>query len=241
MLNDISKVKSFKDIDLNTHISLKNNYVFFQVSKVASSTVKEVLQRFEVEGTARKVINVNDRYVSPHVWPSQLDQEVFVSILEDPSYRKLSFVRNPYTRILSCYLHRIVKDVRSPSNRYLESCTGGLCGPEISFKDFVKVVCEQPSFSQESHWRRQTDEILYDFIPNWDFIGRFESLSQDISIMTTLIKYGHEFSFDENLNKSPMSTGASSKLKKYFDDETQQIVYESYKADFLNFGYSKDL
>ncbi|MBE0464405.1 sulfotransferase family protein [Halomonas colorata] len=237
--------KSYKELDLNTHISLKNKYVFFQVSKVASSTVKDFLQNMEVKGTSRRVIDVNNRYVSPHIWPSQLNESDFLSIIDDDSFNKISFVRNPYARILSCYLHRIVKDVSSPSNKWLSKYTGGLCGPNISFSDFAQVISEQESIQQESHWRRQSDEIFYNIIKNWCFIGRFESLSQDLNKVQLIINGNNTSSQESKLsgkdNFSPMTTKASSKLNEYYDDKTQELIYNSYLSDFKNFGYSKEL
>ncbi|MCG7577213.1 MULTISPECIES: sulfotransferase family 2 domain-containing protein [unclassified Halomonas] len=242
IINEMLKKKTYKELDLNTHISLKNEYVFFQVSKVASSTIKNFLQEIEVAGTSRKVIDVNNRYVSPHVWPTQLKEDKFISIIESPSFKKISFVRNPYSRVLSCYLHRIIKDVNSPSNKSLAKYTGGLCGPKITFSDFVKVISEQEPKQQESHWRIQSEEIFFDVIPNWDFIGRFENLKNDLNILDSLLKLkNNNSSFDESVNKSPMATGANDKLKSYFDDNTQELIYNSYAADFINFNYGKEL
>lgn len=241
ILDEMLKVKSFKEIDLNTHISLKNKYVFFQVSKVASSTIKGHLQQLEVKGTGRSVIDVNNRYVSPHVWPSQLSTSSFLNVLGGEEFKKVSFVRNPYSRLLSCYLHRIIRDVNSPSNKWLYNYTGGLCGPDISFSDFVKVVCSQRSIDQESHWRRQSDEIFFKLIPNWVFIGRFENLSEDIDKMERAAFGSSEVDFDSNENLSPMSTGAADKVGIYYTDDLQELVYNSYQQDFLNFGYSKDI
>lgn len=242
MLELMLEKKSYKEIDLNTHISLKNNYVFFQVSKVASSTVKHMLQTIEVKGTSRKVIDVNDRYVSPHLWPSQMKKSAFLELLQNKQIKKVSFVRNPYSRVLSCYLHRIMKDINSPSNKSLSRYTGGLCGPEISFPDFVKVISEQRSIEQESHWRRQSDEILYDIVKDWSFIGRFENLQEDLQVLEeVLVNESSDCKYNDALNKSPMKTGAADKLKLYFDDKTQETLYDSFEDDFINFGYSRDI
>lgn len=53
----LSKIKPWSDVERNTHISLANNYVFFQVSKSASSTVKYYLQSYELRKTPWKKKN----------------------------------------------------------------------------------------------------------------------------------------------------------------------------------------
>lgn len=233
--------KSMRELDIGTHISLKNKYVYFQVSKSASSTVKGVLQKWEVDGTGRRVIDVNNRNYSPHVWPSQLSEEMFVSILSDPEYRKISFVRNPYTRILSCYLHRIVAEPHSTSNKLLMKANSGRGGPDITFSEFVSVICEQKSYEQESHWRAQSDEIFYDVIGDWAFIGRMEALQIDIDRMQGVIFDGGKNEKNKIGNLSPMSTGASEKLKHYYDPETQKKLLRRYERDFTAFGYDEKI
>lgn len=240
-MEQLLQIKSKRELDIGTHISLKNRYVYFQVSKSASSTVKGALQALEVEGTSRKVVNVNNRNLSPHIWPSQLTEEMFLSILKDRSFRKFSFVRNPYSRILSCYLHRIVAEPHSASNKALKIANSGRGGPDISFFEFVSVICEQKSSEQESHWRAQADEIFYDLIQDWAFIGRVEELATDIDKMNSIILGRVPSTSNELGNLSPMTTGASEKLKSYYDIKTRIKVLERYERDFTVFGYSEKI
>ena len=100
--------KKRHEIDLDTHISLKHHYVYMMVGKAASSTVTYHLQCVEYRGTRYKPGNVNSRHLSPHIAPFQLARREFVTVMTGPRFRRLTFVRNPYTRLLSCYLHRIV-------------------------------------------------------------------------------------------------------------------------------------
>jgi hypothetical protein len=241
VINKIMSLKTPRELDHSTYISLKNKYVFFQVSKAGSSTIKYYLQSQEVIGTGRKVINVNNTDLSPHVSPSQLDPVMFVDIIRSSEYKKIAFVRNPYSRLLSCYLHRIIGNPKSPSNKWLKRFTGGLGGPEISFSDFIKVVSNQKSKDQERHWRNQHDEIFYDLLNNWSFIGKFENLGEDIAAMMYLT-FGKSIWFRRKpVNKSPMTTNASNKLKEYYSDDLIELVYKGYKNDFDAFGYDKDL
>lgn len=233
--------KPWVDIDRETHISLKNDYIYFQVSKSASSTVKYYLQKMEVENTRRKVKNVNDRSLSPHVWPSQLKEEQFIDLLKCPRIKKVSFVRNPFARILSCYLHRIVAKPESPSNRALSACNKGRAGPDIPFSEFVRVICDQDSVNQERHWRVQYDNVLYDLVDSWHFIGTVESLDNDINRLMALLRSDADDNARKNIDASPMTTSAQEKVKEYYTSELVDRLVDRYEKDFSTFGYGRTL
>ncbi|WP_447044890.1 sulfotransferase family protein [Vreelandella sp. H-I2] len=239
--DDVSRNKTFREMDLGTHISLKNKYIYFQVSKSASSTVKFYLQSLEIYGTQRKVIDVNNRNLSPHVWPSQLPESQFFNLLNDPAIKKVSFVRNPFSRLLSCYLHRIKELPSSPSVRNIKRFTKNRFDHNLSFDDFINIVCDQKSMEQDSHWRLQTDEIFYNLIDSWDFIGKVENIDNDLHEMLRIVSPTREHSNEALKDFSPSVTNASSKLEKYYNQQLVSRVVERYKLDFLNFGYSKSI
>lgn len=104
----IYESKSRHELELGLHISLKFSYVFVQVSKAASSTIKYYLQTKEFEGTRFSVQDVNNNYLSPLLSPFQLRDDQLYQILQSNQIRRVTFVRNPFSRLLSCYLDRIV-------------------------------------------------------------------------------------------------------------------------------------
>lgn len=73
------------------------------------------------------------------------------------------------------------------------------------------------------------------------FIGRFERLNEDSKKIGDTIFSRSFAELDANVNLSPMTTGAVDKLKNYYTDELQEMVYHSYLSDFVNFQYSEDL
>ncbi|MCE8018923.1 sulfotransferase family protein [Halomonas sp. MCCC 1A11036] len=227
-----------RELDIGTHISLKYDYIYFQVSKSASSTVKYYLQELEVRGTRRRVEDVNNRNLSPHIWPSQLKEEHFLELLASPDMRKVTFVRNPFSRLLSCYLHRIKESPGSPSVKNIKRFTRNRFDETLSFGDFVEIVCDQPSAEQDSHWRVQSDEVLYDLIPHWSFIGRVERIEEDLPKLMAILDPDVAAPTSELEDYSPSVTKASSKLADFYTPEFERKVVERYRADFENFGYA---
>ena len=90
------------------------------------------------------------------------------------------FVRNPYTRLLSCYLDKIARGHPEKANilRFLKLNDNDL-SYELSFTDFVNAVVQQDPFDMDPHWRIQTEQCFLNYI-NYSYIGRFESFAEDI-------------------------------------------------------------
>lgn len=76
----------------------------------------------------------------------------------------------------------------------------------------------------------------------YSFIGNFECLSEDLKKISVdlfgEIKPGMR---DLSRNFSPSITNASKLVADYFSEELQDQVFQSYKSDFENFGYSFEL
>jgi hypothetical protein len=248
-------IRTFKakgDFESDIRISLKNKYVYAMVPKTASSTVTYHLQYAEFQGSKFSVGNVNKGIMSPHLLPYQLQSRDTFAILASDDFKKITFVRNPYTRLLSCYLHRIIGTKRSnPSKKALLKATGRSEFKDlqnVSFAEFIECICEQPSNKMERHWCVQHDSILYPLII-YDFIGKQENLIEDLFTVEKLL-FGPRLlrskpAFNHNelgsVNKSPMTTSSSAKLMQYYDDRLVAKVADRYKLDFETFGYSTDI
>lgn len=246
MVTDFAQLERYKsrvDIELNTHISLRNNYIFFQVSKAASSTVKYYLQLAELEHSPWRghVRDVNNKHLSPHLSPYQVQDRMFFDLLASNACRKVAVVRNPYARLLSCYLHRIVKDPGSRSARILARLYGKRDVSKIKFPEFIRLICDQESRDMEAHWRVQSDELMLGCV-DYHFIGKVETLKEDLHRMLRLLfgPAGSGYLVDEK-NLSPARTRASDKLREYYDDETVDYVRNRYQADFVALGYSTEI
>ena len=124
--------------------------------------------------------------------------------LDNRSNFCFAFVRNPWSRLVSCYINRILGHRASePTEEYLRVMRKLSRGPwyrvdkrarhharkrfrgrgwpdrlEITFRQFAeRVVAATPPSDMDPHWRPQSAFLgSHDL----DFLGRFEHLSQDI-------------------------------------------------------------
>lgn len=208
--------------------------IYIETPKVACTTIKRTLQLAEVQGDTNLVPkNVHDRDASPLARPS-VDETAFLEKLRDKSALKFCFVRNPYTRILSCYLDKMVSN--SWERNRLAPKLGFNNGEVPSFPDFLETVAAQAEGERDIHWSTQT-YLLRPNIVNYSFIGRFEIFASDFG------KLADHLGISEyaDMKSKPHATNASDNLKSHYSEKEAELVQAIYEADFRNFGYGRDI
>lgn len=238
-LDKFCKNISFKDFNYAVNISLCNKYIYVETPKVACSSIKLILQRIELEDTnlERDMETIHNREFSPLLKPTQIGD--FSKLINSKDFYKFCFVRNPYTRLLSAYLDKIAPNKENTFRKHYVFTQLGLDfrskENKVSFKDFVKCISSHPIELMDPHWRPQYYQTLQDFI-NYDFIGRFESISKDIDSMVRKIagRRGRKYITQSRVHK----TNANSLVENYYTKEIRDMVYTKYKKDFDYFGYS---
>jgi hypothetical protein len=150
-------------------------------------------------------------------------------------YYKFSFVRNPWSRLVSEYRYR----------NFLS---------HKSFKDFVLNKLPPPGMDDKyRHVMPQTD-MLYDAEGKLlvDFVGKFEQLDEDFEQVCkqlgfTHTKLPHVNSSDKKSRelrrklRNFIHHNKEADLRSYvdfYDDETLDFVNRLYQKDIENFGYS---
>lgn len=251
---DIQQFMPYSELNYNINISIKNKYIYFEIAKNACTTIKVGLlhhelknsNEFKFDGT-KFVIKNNNIYASsvelnvhhhqvhsPFIKIYQLEEKEMIKIINSNDMFKFAFVRNPYSRILSCYLDKIknrntdeYKDVCKLLRKKENSI--------ITFTEFVELICSQDPFDMNPHWRVQTRQLLFPYI-KYDFIGKVENFDKDINFV------GEKLGFS-NLIKPvvPHPTNAQGLLYDYYDEYTKDKIYNKYLSDFLEFGYDRSL
>jgi hypothetical protein len=154
-------------------------------------------------------------------------------------------VRNPYTRILSAFLNKIKltnNDLQRRKKILLQlgvdiSKESNL-NRNITFQEFVECVYSQPLKFMDDHWRIQYYQTFQENL-NYDFIGRFENVTEDLNQVLNKIagKEAKKYIATVNAHK----TNASTKIKKFYTEEIRDMVYTKYKKDFDYFNYTSIL
>lgn len=238
-LKSLTKYMNQTEMFENIYISLKNKYIYFETAKAACTTVKRTLMNFELVGTNLRPEKVHlDVLSSPFVKPYQLSNSELIKILDSDKYLKFCFVRNPYVRILSCYLDKIEKD-KAQKKKILK--TLGLdvtnINMKIHFDEFVDAIAKQKIKEMDKHWRVQY-YLLFGGDIKFDYIGKVESFKEDIKNINALVGGGIIDHYEKVVWHE---TNSEDKLSQYYTYDIAKKVYDIYKIDFEKFKYNSDL
>ena len=161
------------------------------------------------------------------------------------NYKKVSFVRNPFDRMVSEYLWRIQVYCKKKINfkKFLiEEAIPRKNGTNTFIKDFYKDENLIPLL--DVHYLEQY-KFLIDEKDNidMDFIGKFENLEKDFKKIFKLKLINYKI----HKSKSDYLYYISKKLfpnfltiksyRKFYDNETIDIIKKEYKKDLMYFNY----
>jgi tetratricopeptide (TPR) repeat protein len=206
----------------------QQEFMYALIPKVASTTIiarlyKQMIGKEPLQGTKHKVLMREFRDKRPYD-PTRND------------YFTFTIVRNPFTRVLSAYLHTIHRPKAAAKFRPMLGF--GPPGVEdVTFGDFLRRIREIPVAEMNGHFCPQWYLLRLHQSAKYDFIGRFESLESDLLAVFRLIG-------DDDMSRISRrrhATHAGEKLRQCYGDEEQALVAEIYEDDFKYFGYGYDL
>ena len=214
------------------NFSPSRRYLYVETPKVACTSVKKYLQELELDESLTPDRNIHNRDISPLAAPYNSITD-FLLCLYDPNTIRFSFVRNPFTRVLSCYLDKMVQSEFERKRLIPELALPRHRVP--SLKEFLLAVKQQDSWSMDIHWVPQ-DAILSGFSEPC-FIGRFENFSADFSKVISLIAGQTALDMPRQAHHQ---TGADQRVLELIGREERDLIVEIYDCDFRRFSYSTD-
>jgi len=222
-----------------TNISLKHNYVYVETAKTGCTSIKALLYAVEMADSGlappRHVHHVLAR---PLVAPFQLPPETLDRMLLGAGTFRFAFVRNPYTRVLSAYLDKIVRgrDEKASILRTLGRDPEDLAQP-VSFTEFLTAIERQEPKERNIHFGVQSHQTLHGLVP-FDFVGRFERLDEDVAALQQAIPALRRARFRA---ADAHRTNAGEHVRAYYDRIAVRLVRRIYEADFEIYGYDREL
>lgn len=161
-------------------------------------------------------------------------------------YYTFAFTRNPYSRVVSFYLNKMIRPPEKIINKQL---TPFELKPDISFEEFIDWLCNNPHGADnvDPHWSSQASQIPKSI----NFIGKLEHFDQDLLFAVTRIgiedpkdirhlnfttKEGSNYTEDFKYIEKPKDQGSVDYMS-YYNDATLKMVQERYAEDFKRFEY----
>lgn len=222
-----------------THISRRHRAVYLEVPKAGCTVVKRVMRHSERGGDQEpETGSVHNRDDSPLGAPLRDGFDLDELFGPASPWITFTFVRNPFSRALSCYLEKIEGEPR-PGQRNLRVVNLGFApGEHISFRAFLERVAEQPPGKMDIHWTPQTRLASFGKIRH-DFIGRFETLQQDLRRVMELT--GMRAPDELVVGRTAHTTNARERLAAHYADaRCVELVQQIYGRDFDRLGYGRD-
>lgn len=192
-------------------ISESHKFIFIHVPKVAGMSISNYFKPYALMNRLP-----DGRNVSQHSSARQL-----IALLGQENFRRyfiFGFVRNPWDRVVSLY-HYIIKSPGHEKHERVKAYGG--------FDEFVKMEIPRFRPMQKGLFLDETGE------PAVDFIGRFETLTEDIQFVCE--KAGIEFKVLPHVNKT-----SHVDYRDYYNETTKRIVNECCSEDIRFFGYHFD-
>ena len=220
------------------------NYIFVEVPKAGSSSVVANLYSLAHKEDANSKISRNSmadalRYPAKSMNQKFLNQLRSALILEN--HFIFTFVRNPYTRILSAYLNKIQGS--SLENTRRRAVLGFPPHDEeyISFNQFLTRIRDFDINKLDIHFRPQWHLLGLNKLIKYDFIGHLENFESDLNYVLNRISNNN--APNELLSWRGHATNAKDNIEQYYGAEEQALVVEIYRDDFnyLGYGFGLDL
>lgn len=207
-------------------ISRKFKFVFVHIPKTGGQSIEDLFLRLHGltwETRAPLLLRFNP---NPSMGPERLahltaNEYRAFGYLNEPDFRsffKFSFVRNPWSRLVSDYHYRQL------SGQY-------------SFKEFVlERLPERDNYSDSYRHIMPQSEFLYDSNDRLlvDFIGKTENMNEDFTVVCKRL----------GLPDLPLphinSSGIRNHYSTYYDDALVERVGEIYAEDIGKFNYTFD-
>lgn len=217
------------------YISDEKKLIYVPIAKVACTTLKIAALTNNTDYNSEK-----NQYMEVH---SNISDKKYYSLSSHyRNYYKFAFVRNPFDRLVSCYEDK-VKTATQHNNKYffdtrynnilIRNLFGNKFRPDMSFDEFVELVCKIPDFLSDGHFKSQHSILYKNNKLKVDYVGKFENIDDDWKKIAEL----KNLPAIEKRNTS----NRKSWTDYYQSDETIKLVIERYKNDFDLFAYDKDI
>lgn len=234
----MSELRKFFDyprgqVNYLTHISRRHSAVFIEVPKAGCSVVKRVMQHSEHGGEPYdEPKSVHDRATSPLGAPVRDRFDLGEVFGPNSPYFRFAFVRNPYSRALSCYLEKIAGEQWLRETRLPE--LGFEADEDVTFVQFLRRVAAQEPREMDIHWAPQHLLLSLGRV-EYGFLGRFESFHRDLQAV--IAHLGMDVPERLLSTTTRHVTNAGARIMEFYDDEAVDLVRTIYRKDFDLLGY----
>jgi hypothetical protein len=225
-----------EEFNYSVHISEDFHFVYFNNPKCACTTIKASLNLACAAAIGRhlqykSIADIHDRDHNLLLRPDQVGYARFKEMLDDSSYFKFCFLREPVQRIASAFASKLTWPSESLAclNRLLHRSEEAT----FTFPGFIETLLSHEEVrDMDEHWRLQGKQICFNAV-RFDMIGLFEDLESNLRTLSNSLFGNSDFDiFDARLHYSE-NTSDSRTLTKNLPEELRQVIQQIYADDIL--------
>ncbi len=221
-------------LDFNIRYAPRAKAIYYNIPKAGCSSILWTLTRYERDDAAlmpERVGNIHFREDSPILRGGDVNDLVF--LLERDDLLRFTIVRNPFDRILSCYMNKIIRTTPQRSHVLDELGLGEAA--DVSLLAFLTLVASQAPEQRDPHWATQDDLLFGGALPI-DIIGRFENFDADFAEIGKRIDPDFtRFTYVERRH------GTGVKDYSLVGSAEAELIRDIYRADFTRLEYSHEV
>ena len=229
------------DPDYFVHIFGQFKTIYVEVPKAASTTVLATFAEAMSGRTFDNVDIVHKRKVTGLTGPREIGLGPFHQMVKARDFRSFTFVRNPYRRLVSCWVDKVAVTSVGRNGLVvrqllaLPEASGLKLDPAqpVPFPVFVDLACASARSRLNGHWNLMSDIIPRLLLPV-DFIGKVEALQSDLPKALEMAGIAGRAKIQS------MNVKRSEKQGDLLTPELAAKIYRGYEEDFDRFGYSRE-
>lgn len=208
------------------HINHDKKLIYLSNSKVACSSIKASMYCLDEQEDYRSVHRVANALKS---------YELSVPYDKYADYYKFTFVRNPFARLVSCYVNKLHEDRaklgKTMERLYFTRYLYGYLNVDKGFHNWARRVCSIPDKYADRHFVSQS-YLLHDAQGHLlvNHVFKFENLARDYEP----IRAKYDLAPLPHYNKTKKGNWMD-----YYDLKTAKMVYRRYRRDIEEFGYQE--
>lgn len=215
------------------YVSDEKRLVYVPIAKVACTTLKIASLTDSKSNSSEQ-----NHYMDVH---SRISDKKYYSLPDRyKEYYKFAFVRNPFDRLVSCYEDKVKTPVQHNGRYFFDTnynhvlikrLFGNEFHPDMSFEEFIELVCKIPDFLSDGHFKSQYSILYKNNKIIVDYVGKFENIEND---WNQIAQHNSLPGIDKknSSNRNQWET-------YYKSNDIVKLVFERYKNDFECFNYDK--
>lgn len=205
--------------------------IYIEVLKAGCTTIKNLLATCLYGRQLSNPHDIHARQNSGLLGPSDIGLSRFESLLYDPQTLVFTVVREPFSRLRSCYLDKIAR----PNHVIISTLMGDRAHDKpISFETFVRRACATAETTDNGHWAPMSRIVPMSSGVNIRVI-KLENLSHELS--PVLDRLDASPAIRDSITRPLNAAGRAHIFDAEWTEPLKDEVRKAYTADFALFGY----